>query len=193
MKLFARPGALALALILAPAWGAAYDDVLIDKSRITFTSRQMGVPVEGSFRKFSASIAFDPDMPEAGKAAIEIDLNSIDTGSEEADTEVKRKAWFDTRNFPIARFESTSVKPAGNGRYAVAGRMTIKGRSQDVVAPFTLTKNGRQARVEGSVTIKRLQFAIGEGPWADTSTVADDVLIKFEFVVAATASRSAFK
>lgn len=187
MKVFVRLAAAAiLALVLAPAWAALYDNVLIDKSRISFTSRQMGVPVEGSFRKFSASIAFDPDMPESGKATVEIDLNSIDTGSEEADTEVKRKAWFDTRNFPVARFESTSVKREGNGRYAVAGRMTIKGRSQDVIAPFTLTRIGGQARVEGSVTIRRLQFAIGEGAWADTSTVADDVVIKFEFAVAPT-------
>jgi hypothetical protein len=41
--------------------------------------------------------------------------------------------------------------------------------------------------------VKRLQFAIGEGPWADTSTVADEVVIKFKFLVAAVQPAAAKK
>jgi hypothetical protein len=37
--------------------------------------------------------------------------------------------------------------------------------------------------VEGHFTLKRLQFKIGEGAWSDTDTVADEVLVRFKFVL----------
>jgi polyisoprenoid-binding protein YceI len=34
--------------------------LVFDKSQIAFVSKQMGVPVEGTFKKFDAQVAFDP-------------------------------------------------------------------------------------------------------------------------------------
>jgi polyisoprenoid-binding protein YceI len=36
----------------------------------------------------------------------------------------------------------------------------------------------------GSVAIKRLDFKIGDGEWADTSMVANDVTVKFKLAFA---------
>ena len=176
-----------LAAVLAASSAAAveYNAVLLDKSQVTFTSRQMNVPVDGLFRKFNAQVAFDPARPEAGRAVVEIDLNSIDAGSDDANIEIKRKPWFDVQNFPTAKFVSTGVRTLGNGRYEALGKMTIKGRTHDVVAPFTFKPAGSIGQFDGSFVVKRLQYAVGEGPWADTSTVADEVVIKFRFLVAA--------
>ena len=90
--------------------GAEFTVLRPQQSSITFVSKQMGVPVEGSFRKFTARIAVDPARPEAGTAHIDIDLASIDTGIAEADGEAAGKAWFDTRNHPTASFVSGSVR-----------------------------------------------------------------------------------
>jgi len=175
---------LGLALPLA-AHAVEYNVVQPEKSRVSFVSKQMGVPVEGSFGKFAAQVAFDPAKPEAGRARIDLDLASIDAGSAEANDEVKSKAWFDTRQFPRATFVSTGVKPLGAGRYEALGKMTIKGRTRDVVAPFSFKAAGNAAVLEGSIPVMRLQFGVGEGIWSDTGTVADEVQVRFRFTVAA--------
>src|SRR5215475_9313898 len=150
-----------------------------DKSAIIFVSKQMNVPVEGKFGKFSAQLAFDPTQPNQGRVQVEVDLGSIDTGSEEANDEVKSKGWFDVKNHPTARFVSSAVKKAGPGHYELAGKLTIKGRSRDVVVPFTMKSAGQGAIFDGAFVLKRLDYAIGEGAWSDTDTVANEVQVKF--------------
>lgn len=173
------------ALLPLAAAAAEFNVVQADKSRVDFVSKQMGVPVAGRFGKFAARIAFDPAKPEAGRAQIELDLASIDAGSADADAEVKGKAWFNTAQFPQARFVSTAVKPLGGGRFEARGQMTIKGKTREVVAPFSFKPEGNAAVFEGSIPVMRLQFGVGEGIWSDTSAVADEVQVKFRFVVAA--------
>ena len=106
-----------------------FNQVLADKSALTFVSKQMNVPVEGRFRSFRGKLAFDPAKPAATSAELEIDLAGIDAGSKDANDELAGKAWFNTKAFPVARFVLTSVKPLGDSRFEVAGKMTIKGLS----------------------------------------------------------------
>ena len=172
-----------LAAFLAPAASSGYAQRVSamepDKSTITFISKQMNVPVEGKFAKFTGQLAFDAAKPNEGRVQVELDMSSIDTGSEEANDEVKGKGWFDVKNYPTARFVSSTVKTLGSGRYELAGKLTIKGRTKDVVAPFTFKPAGQGALFEGAFVLKRLDYAIGEGVWSDTDTVANEVQVKF--------------
>lgn len=176
---------LLLALLPALASAAEFNVVQADKSRIDFVFRQMGVPVDGRFKTFVAKIAFDPARPEAGSAQIDIDLAGLDAGSAEANDEAKGKAWFNTREFPQASFVATGVKALGGNRFEARGRMTIKGRTREVVAPFAYRMDGAVAVIDGVIPLMRLQYGIGEGVWSDTAAVADEVPIKFRFAVAA--------
>ena len=172
-----------LTLALATAFSAQaveYTQVQTDKSTIHFTYKQMGVAVDGQFRKFASQITFDPAKPSAAKATFEVELASVDTGAPEGDQEVAGKPWFNTKDFPTAKFISTSVKALGGNRYEVAGQLTIKGKTQPVVAPTTVTVQGDQATFDGSFVIKRADFAIGEGDWADFSVVANEIQVKFK-------------
>ena len=165
------------------AYGAELSAVQLDQSSIAFVSRQMNVPVEGAFKKFSAQINIDPARPEAGRARIEIDLASIDAGSTEANDEVKSKSWFNTREFPKASFVSSAVKALGDGRYEAIGKMTVKGKTLESRAPFTLKQEKGVLILDGAFPLKRLDYGIGSGVWSDTSVVADEVLVKFHFVL----------
>lgn len=177
---------LLLPLLLTAACSAhavEYGNVLVEKSQISFTSKQMGVPVDGRFGKFSAALSFDPAKPETGKAQIEVDLASVDAGSKDANDEVVSKGWFNVKEFPKARFVSTSVKALGNNRFEAKGQMTIKGKTRDMNVPFSYKPDGAATAVfEGVLPLQRTQFGIGEGAWADTSVVADEVPIKFRLV-----------
>ena len=180
MKRPALALALALGAALAPAAHAIeYNQVQADKSRIGFGYKQMGVAMDGRFKKFASQLSFDPAQPANAKATIDVDLASIDTGTAEADAEVAGKQWFNTKAFPTARFVSGTVKPLGGNKYEVGGQLTIKGKTQDVVVPATFTAQGNTGVFDGSFTIRRGDFAIGEGAWAKFDIVANDVLIKF--------------
>jgi polyisoprenoid-binding protein YceI len=177
------PSAVAALLVAFPA--AAQQKIVPAKSSIRFVTKQMNVPVEGAFKRFDATVTFDPAKPEATKAEFEVDLGSIDLGSDEGNTEAVRKTWLNVPAFPKARFVATSVKALGGGKFEAAGTLTIKGTAQNVVAPFTLAEAAGMRTVEGQFTLKRLQFKIGEGAWSDTDTVADEVLVRFKFVLPA--------
>jgi polyisoprenoid-binding protein YceI len=153
-------------------------------SEIAFTTKQMGVPVEGKFGKFTAAIALDPKKPESGTVAFTIDTGSARFGSTELDAEVPKPTWLNVPKFPQASFQSSSVKAAGPGKFEVAGKLTIKGTVQNVVVPVQLTQAGTGAATASTATgafvIKRLAFKVGEAEWADTSMLADDVQIRFK-------------
>jgi len=170
---------LAVIAATAPAQGAEVD---YTRSQITFVSKQMNVPVQGSFKKFTAKVDFDPKKLAAAKAQIDVDLGSIDTGSPEADAEVSKKGWFNTSAFPTAKFVSSAVSQTGPDKYEARGKLSIKGIGQDVMAPFTVKRAGDSITYEGRFNLKRLQFKIGEGVWSDTDTVADDVQVNFRIV-----------
>lgn len=169
----------ALLLLLAAA-GASAQTVVPAGSEIAFTSRQMGVPVDGRFTQWQAQIAFDPKQPEAGKVAFTIATGSASFGAADTEAEVRKAAWFDIAKFPQASFQSGAIKAAGPGRFEVAGKLTIKGQVRDVVVPVTLAGNV----ASGAFTIKRLAFGIGSGEWADTSMVADEVQVRFKLQLA---------
>ncbi|PTT91033.1 polyisoprenoid-binding protein [Pelomonas sp. HMWF004] len=169
-----------LAAALLPAAPAQAATLQADKSDLSFTFKQMGVPVDGKFKKFEAQLDFDAKKPEAGKIAFTVDLGSISLGDASFDAEVAKAPWFDTKRNGKATFVSTGIKPTGAGKYDVAGKLTIKGAVRDVVVPITLA--GGVA--SGSVPIKRLDFKIGDGEWADTSVVANDVTVKFKLAFA---------
>lgn len=184
MRMFLSCVWIAASVVLQVALPAAAQTVLYDKSRVSCVSRQMNVPVEAQFKKFTAQIVFDPAKPEAGNARIEIDVASFDIDNAEINDEVKSKPWFDARAFPKAIFVSSGIKPLGGGRYEARGPLTIKGRTAEVVAQFSYREDAGSGTFDGAFPIRRLQYNIGEGVWKDTDTVADEVQIKFRIVVA---------
>ena len=161
------------------AHAVEYTQVQPEKSALQFSYQQMGVKMDGQFRKFAATLNFDPAKPAAAKASFEVDLASIDTGSSEADQEVAGKPWFNTKLFPTARFVSSEVRPLGGNRYEVAGQLTIKGKTQPVVIPATVSTQGKNAQFDGGFTLRRGDFSIGEGSWAKFDIVANDIQLKF--------------
>jgi polyisoprenoid-binding protein YceI len=153
------------------------------QSEISFVTKQMGVPLEGHFKKFDAQISFDTAKPEAAKIAFAIDSGSATLGAPESDAELPKAAWFNVAKFPQASFQSSAVKALGAGKYQISGKLTIKGNVKDIDVPVALTQANGVTTAVGQFAIKRLSFKIGEGEWADTSMVADDVQVKFKLAI----------
>ena len=174
------------------ALGASYPSMAaplkadLAKSSVTIVFKQMNVPVEAKFKKFSPAIDFDAAQPAAAKASVDIDIASFDLGDPEYNKEVLKKEWFNAAQFAKASFVASSIKasagaPAGS-KYDVSGKLTIKGKTTDVSFPLNVKKDGGAQVFDGVLPIKRLTYNIGEGEWKDTSMVADEITIKFHLV-----------
>jgi polyisoprenoid-binding protein YceI len=176
-----RFAALAGAMLLVA--GAVQAQLDAGQSTLVAISRQMNVPVEGSFTKFDAHIDFDPAKPAAGTARLTVDTASYDLGDPTYNESVRGPEWFDAKAYPQATFVSTAIASTGPNQYSVSGNLTIKGHTQSVAVPVVLTQQGATQTFDGTLPIHRLAFGIGTGEWKDTSTVADEVLIKLHIVI----------
>jgi polyisoprenoid-binding protein YceI len=174
-----------LTLVAQPA--VAQQKLNPAQSDLSFTFKQMGVPVDGKFKKFDAQINFDAAKLDTSKVTFTVDIASTTIGDPATDAELPKSIWFNTAKFPQATFVSSSIKALGAGKYEAAGKLSVKGIAQDVVVPITMTQAGTGAATVttavGSFAIKRLTFKIGENEWADTSMVADPVQVKFKLVL----------
>jgi polyisoprenoid-binding protein YceI len=181
---FAAFAALGLVAGLGLSSAARADQKLLPaQSDIVFVSKQMGVPVEGHFKKFDAQVAFDPAKPEAAKISLSVDVASGSMGDPLVDAELAKPGWFGAAKYPQATFQSTQVKALGGGKFEVAGKLALKGVTQALKFPVTLSTNGTTTLASGTVPIQRTTFHIGDGEWSDTSLVADEVQIKFKFAL----------
>jgi len=181
MKLIA---ALMLAPLVLVSLAARSDQKLVAaQSTISFTTRQMGVPLEGKFRQFGAQVDFDPHKPEAARIEIVVDVSSATLGMPDTDAEMVKPDWFNAKQFPQATFKATAVKPLGSGKFEVIGKLAIKSVVRDVVVPITLTQSAGNTVAAGTFSLKRLDYKIGEGDWKDTSLVADPVQVTFKLLL----------
>ncbi|MBL8445321.1 MAG: YceI family protein [Zoogloeaceae bacterium] len=171
------------AIAVLTAWSVhavEYDRIDPEVSRIDFGFKQMGVGMDGRFDRFAVQLQFDPEKPESARAVLELEVDSVDTGSVEGNEEVKGKLWFDSANHPLARFESKEVKSLGDGRFELSGDLAIKGRTKPVVALVRYLPDGTRAQLEGSFAMKRSDFGVGEGEWADYGLVANEIEVRFK-------------
>ena len=164
---------------LAPAAG-----VVIGKSEIAFTMKQMGVNFDGRFKQWKADVVFQPDALDKSRAEVDVDLGSVDLASTETEAEAKGPLWFNTPKFPVAHFASTSIRNLGGDRYEIAGKLSVKGITRECVVPVTVKADAAGNRIaEGTFSLKRLDYRIGEGEWADTSLVDNDIRVHVRIVL----------
>ncbi|MHC8382312.1 YceI family protein [Pseudomonas sp. LB3P14] len=175
-------------LVAALAFGALpcvhaveYTQVNETASTISFTYKQFSSRVYGTFGKFDATLDFDTANPSAAHAALTIQLDSIDAGSSDANSELQKPAWFDTATYPVATFESIGVKVLSNNRYSITGKLTLRGITREVNVPVLLKSENAIGIFDGQLTLKRSDFKVGEGEWAD-GVVSDKINIRFRMV-----------
>jgi polyisoprenoid-binding protein YceI len=81
----------------------------------------------------------------------------------------------------VATFESTGVKAQGKNHYTITGKLTLRGITREVAVPVLLKAANAIGIFDGQLTLKRSDFKVGEGEWAD-SVVSDDIHIRFRMV-----------
>ena len=149
-----------------------------DTSVITFTATQNNAPVKGEFKKMNGIIHFDPADLKASNIKFEVDMNSVTTSYGLVSETLKTADWFDVKLFPKALFTANEIT-LKNDKYSAKGEVKIRDKTLPLTVDFSVTQTPPKLKAIGSTVIKRTWFGIGQGEWASTDEVKDDVKVDF--------------
>ena len=170
------------ALTALPAVSAlAADYVQAPGSKLAFATKYDGEVFAGTFPGFAATLSFDPAHLDAAKLDVTIPLAGATTGNGDRDSTLKTSDFFDVGKFAQAHYSASTFRDLGAGKYAADGTLELKGVSKPVTLTFTWTP-GAQPVLFGRASIKRLDFGIGTGDWADTKSIPADVAVSTHVV-----------
>jgi len=170
---------LAAGLAAMLAYAATQWTLQPKDSKLTFVGEQAGAQFEGAFEKFTADIKFDPKDLAGSRFDVKIDTASVNTQDGERDTTIKSADLFDVKRFPTAQYVADKFTDKGGNKYSATGKLTLRNVTKDVPIDFTFETKDGAAWLKGAAKLKRLDFGVGQGDWKDTSSVGNDVEVRF--------------
>ncbi len=145
---------LATILVACGSLARAADTYTVDPvhSSISFMISHVGISnIHGRFNDFSGKITIDPADPAKSTFALSIPIESIDTNNVKRDEHLRAPDYFNAKQFPTMKFQSTKVVPVDGG-YEVTGDLELHG----VTKPVTFTLKGGDKVVEFPKGTKRI-------------------------------------
>ncbi|HEY1305060.1 MAG TPA: YceI family protein [Vicinamibacterales bacterium] len=117
---------------------------------------------------------------QAGDLAV-VDPNLDEKKKADVRTRMLGPEVLDAAEFPTIVFESTAIEPAGDNRWTVSGRVTIRGVTRDVRFP-AVRETGRY---RASTILKQRDFGIQPIRVAGgTVRVKDEIRLEFDIAAA---------
>ena len=168
--------AAALLLAASTSVAGAADYTAGPGSTLGFSSSFEGEAFTGRFARFTPTIRFDPAKLATSRFDVAIDLGSVDTQSDERDETLRSIEFFNVRKLAQARYVATRFRALGKGRFVADGTLSLNGVSRPVPLAFSWTPGARPV-LNGTATLKRLEFGVGTGDWADTGALPDAVSV----------------
>jgi polyisoprenoid-binding protein YceI len=152
-------------------------------STLAFEFSQAGAQSGGTFRRFATELAYDEKNLPASTLSVTVQIGSLDTQDEERDTALKSAELFDAAKFPTASYSARSLDRTPNGIVAM-GKLTLRGVTKDLRLPLTVRPTPQGLELSGSATIRRLDYGVGQGEWASTEWVGNDVKLTYKVTLA---------
>ena len=170
--------AILLLAFALPGLAAATDyTVQSGTSQLGFSAVFQGASFEGHFQRWTATIRYDPADLVASKFDVKVSPASVKTGDNDSESALPGKAFFDIARFPEAHFVTSGFHR--NGSQMIAdGELTLRGVTKPVSLEVIFKQHAGGATLDVAGTVKRLDFGVGSGEYADTSVIGADVKIK---------------
>jgi len=176
---------LALVLALATPFAASATDYTVQSgSTLGFTSNFQGSSFDGRFNKWTASISYDPAKLASSKFDVTVDLSTAKTGDNDRDSALPGADFFNVAKYPQAHFVTTAFHQQGS-QVIADGMLTLRGVTKPVSLNVVFKPQGSGATLDVTGTVKRLDFGVGGGQYADTSVIGADVKVTAHLVLAA--------
>ena len=151
------------------------------KSTLKFIATQNNAAVEGKFTAFDAVIAFHPDHVEQSSIKVDVDINSLVMTDSQTQATLLTADWFDVAKNPKAVFVSSKVdRIPGTNDYYAPGELTLRGVKAPATLNFSIVyMDDAKVVANGSVTLQRTDFGVGQKEWAKDDVVKKAVRIEF--------------
>jgi polyisoprenoid-binding protein YceI len=157
---------------------------------VMFSVRHLMITnVHGVFEAVRGTVRYDARRPERSELDIEIPAASIATRQPQRDAHLRGPDFFDVEAHPTVRFRSTRIGVSGGRVYEIAGALTIRGATRELVLAVDevsgeqrdhngklrigASAHGRLLRSEYGMTYNRVLEAGG-------LAVSDEVKLRFE-------------
>lgn len=180
-----RISSFALLLALAaPCIASAADYSVQSGSTLGFTSNFQGSSFDGHFDKWTAAISYDSAKLASSKFDVTVDLSTAKTGDNDRDSALPGPDFFNAAKYPQAHFVTTAFHQQGS-QVVADGMLTLRGVTKPVSLTVVFKPQGNGATLDVTGTVKRLDFGVGGGQYADTSVIGPDVKVTAHLVLGA--------
>ncbi|RMG29567.1 MAG: YceI family protein [Bacteroidetes bacterium] len=144
-----------------------------EQTRITFSIKNAGFTVTGTFSEVSGTIDFGPKNLKNSRIDARVKVASIHTGIKARDKHLRSADYFEADTYPDMHFRSTSIEKTAGG-YKARGLLTIKDVSREVEIPFTFENNTFRA----SFSLDRTDYHVGKKSWIMGEEVQVELEVK---------------
>lgn len=161
----------------AITWPAGSWAVVTHESRIGFSGVHAGAAFQGRFDQWQADVRLDESDLTQSQISARVETASAQDGVPLHDNTLPQAEWFNSSEYPIARYQATTITPSGANRYQVQGMLTIKNRNIPVDDLF-LVEHGDKVRLTGTFVIDRKAADLGmasdpNGQWVSREITVD--------------------
>lgn len=156
------------------------------ESTVSFKYSYEGTPYEGEFRNVEALFDIDPINPGSCQFSVTIPIADISVDSPEVLDYLLDIELFDVDQFPTATFKAEKCRLESGSAFVADGSLTIRDQTRPISFPFNLDVELYDGQVgfhlTSEVTIQRLDFGVGQGYWANTASIPNDVVVAVDVV-----------
>ena len=119
-------------------------------------------PRTGGFAKFSGKAEVDADG-KLKSVNVDIDTTSLFTSIQKLTDHLKSPDFFEVREYPTAKFESTKIAPGEGGDAIITGNLTLHGVTKEISFPAKVESTDSGLTVTSKFDIERSQFGMTFG------------------------------
>jgi polyisoprenoid-binding protein YceI len=160
--------------------GTEVQSYSVDKthSSVGFAVRHLGISkVRGTFADFDANVQFDPADLSTLSVTATIQVESVDTGVERRDNDLRSDNFFSAAQYPSMTFESLRVENLDGNAFELVGNLTIMETTKEVVLKGEFYGvAGDKAGFSAETRILRKEFGL---MW-DRTTEAGSIVVSNE-------------
>jgi polyisoprenoid-binding protein YceI len=147
---------------------------------LAFTFDQAGAENRGSFGQFATVLVYDEKNPTAGSLEVTVQMASLDTQDKDRNDTLAGEELLDAKKYPTARYTASSLAKRADGALEAVGKLTLRGVTRELRVPLNIRKAGAGLEISGEVTVRRLDYGVGQGEWKSTEWVGNDVKLQYK-------------
>jgi polyisoprenoid-binding protein YceI len=152
-----------------------------NESKVVFKYSYGGDLYQGEFRNVQATFTIDPMSPGSCDFSVTIPIAEISIDSPEALDYLLDIELFDVDQWPTSTFKAEKCRLESLNSFVSDGMLTIRDQTHPLSFPFKMDIEMVDGQIRfhltSEVTIQRLQYGVGQGYWANTAEIPNDVII----------------